>query len=398
MGGKLSQPIIAAGKAFVASVHQQTLYALDEATGKVLWQYTADGRIDSPPTYHNGVLYFGTRSGRILALAAVDGRKVWQHRIAPTEQQIISYNQLESVWPVHGSTLVVDDVVYAAAGRNVYLDGGIYAVGLDAATGEVRHKAHFAAEPQAPETYKGHLTKQPGVIMNVMQSDGANLFLGNRVLDKALNEPKKSQCKRLQASEGFLTDLGWNRDVWKYTAGNLYATDRRPQLHIQSGQLLVHDQDLLYGIRYFLDFSGQSATHYAGHTGYRLSAALLGAQDSTYMNRKIKKKKEGTETRPSEAEPVPGVAWEMRIKLRVRAMVKAGDTLFVAGPPEGINKDDPLAPYEGRGEALLRSFNANDGNPKAEIALSAQPVFDGMIAANGKLFIAHTSGALSCWK
>ena len=79
-------------------------------------------------------------------------------------------------------------------------------------------------------------------------------------------------------------------------------------------------------------------------------------------------------------------------------MVKAGDTLLVAGPPDTIDKNDPLGPFEGRGKALLRSFGAKDGKPQAEITLAAQPVFDGMIAANGKLYIAHTSGAISCWQ
>jgi hypothetical protein len=88
----------------------------------------------------------------------------------------------------------------------------------------------------------------------------------------------------------------------------------------------------------------------------------------------------------------------MNIPLRVRAMVKAGETLFVAGPPDGIDKNDPLGPFEGRGKALLRTFSAEDGKPQAEIPLPAQPIFDGMVAANGNLYIAHTSGALSCWE
>ena len=127
------------------------------------------------------MLYFGTRTGRIHALAAADGREVWQYRIAPTEEQIVSYNQLESVWPVHGSTLVVDDVVYAAAGRNVYLDGGIHAVGLDCATGKVRYKANFKAKPQDPtEKDEGDDHYLPGVAMDVMQYDGTHLHLGNQ--------------------------------------------------------------------------------------------------------------------------------------------------------------------------------------------------------------------------
>jgi len=36
---------------------------------------------------------------------------------------------------------------------------------------------------------------------------------------------------------------------------------------------------------------------------------------------------------------------------------------------------------------LRRTFSVKDGEPQAEITLSAQPVFDGMVAGNGNLYI-----------
>ncbi len=41
LDGRLSAPIIAAGKLFVASIDSHTLYALDAASGRLLWNYTA---------------------------------------------------------------------------------------------------------------------------------------------------------------------------------------------------------------------------------------------------------------------------------------------------------------------------------------------------------------------
>jgi outer membrane protein assembly factor BamB len=406
LGGKLTQPIIAAGKLFVASVHQHTLYALDEATGKVLWQYTADGRIDSPPTYHKGVLYFGTRTGRLHALAAADGREVWQYRIAPTEEQIVSYNQLESVWPVHGSTLVVDDVVYAAAGRNVYLDGGIHVVALDCATGGVRYKAHFESKPQDPtEKGEGDDHYLPGVAMDVMQHDGTHLHLGNKILDKTLKEQQASQALCVQAAGGFLDDLTWNRNVWRYSTYYTAWSARKEQNNMMSGQLLVHDHDHLYGVQYFLVNIGKSVVNYPGQKGYRVFSSSLDAvnkyvSDTSLEEDRMKLKWKNQKLPEDNAPlgPPNAVPWQSWIPVRVRAMVKAGDTLLVAGPSDTIDESDPLGPYEGRGEALLRSFGATDGNPQAEITLPAQPVFDGMVVANGNLYIAHTSGELSCWQ
>ena len=53
----------------------------------------------------------------------------------PGATVIVSHGQLESVWPVSGSVLVVNNIVYFAAGRSSYLDGGIRLYGLDAHTG-----------------------------------------------------------------------------------------------------------------------------------------------------------------------------------------------------------------------------------------------------------------------
>jgi outer membrane protein assembly factor BamB len=60
-------PIIAADKVFVCDIDTHTLYALD-GHGEILWTFTADGRIDSPPTYYQGMLLFGSRDGWIYCL------------------------------------------------------------------------------------------------------------------------------------------------------------------------------------------------------------------------------------------------------------------------------------------------------------------------------------------
>ena len=48
LGGKLTSPVIAEGKVFVAAVESHTVYALDAQTGARQWQFTGGGRVDSP--------------------------------------------------------------------------------------------------------------------------------------------------------------------------------------------------------------------------------------------------------------------------------------------------------------------------------------------------------------
>lgn len=88
--------------------------------------------------------------------------------------------------------------------------------------------------------------------------------------------------------------------------------------------------------------------------------------------------------------------WKTWLRVRIRAMVAAGDKLIVAGPPDELDQKDPYADFEGRKGAKLVTIAAAEGRPIAEIALDAPPVFDGLIAARGRLYLAAEDGTLRC--
>jgi len=89
-------------------------------------------------------------------------------------------------------------------------------------------------------------------------------------------------------------------------------------------------------------------------------------------------------------------AWFDWVPIRIRAMVPAGSRLFVAGPPDVVDPADPMAAFEGRKGGVLRALSADNGKTLAEIKLDAPPVFDGLIAAGGRLFMTTTDGQLVC--
>ena len=62
-GGRLSSVIVADGKLFVAEIDAHAVPCLDADKGKVLWTHVAGGRVDSPPTYHEGAVLFGSADG-----------------------------------------------------------------------------------------------------------------------------------------------------------------------------------------------------------------------------------------------------------------------------------------------------------------------------------------------
>jgi len=106
LGGKLTPPVIAGGKVFVADKDRHAVAAIDQATGKLAWQKVVGGRIDSPPTWYKGLLLFGCTDGHVYCLRASDGELAWRFRAAPYDQRHMVYEQLESVWPVHGAARI----------------------------------------------------------------------------------------------------------------------------------------------------------------------------------------------------------------------------------------------------------------------------------------------------
>ena len=100
--------------------------------------------------------------------------------------------------------------------------------------------------------------------------------------------------------------------------------------------------------------------------------------------------------------------------LLARAMVLAGKTLFVAGPPDVVDEEEvfgkpfdnrvtakaaeQVAALEGKRGALLQVVSSQDGRKLNELTLNGCPVFDGLAAAKGKLFISMMDGTVVCFE
>ena len=76
------------GKLFVAESDAHAVVALDMESGAELWRFTANGRVDSPPTIYRGMVLFGSKDGRIYCLRASDGELVWRFLAAPSDRRV----------------------------------------------------------------------------------------------------------------------------------------------------------------------------------------------------------------------------------------------------------------------------------------------------------------------
>ncbi len=87
--------------------------------------------------------------------------------------------------------------------------------------------------------------------------------------------------------------------------------------------------------------------------------------------------------------------WSNRIEPEVRAMVLAGDLLFVAGPHGETHKKQ--AAFEGDEGISLQAVSTSDGSILAQYQLDSLPVFDGMAAARGQLYLSTKDGRVLCF-
>ncbi|NOX56935.1 MAG: PQQ-binding-like beta-propeller repeat protein [Planctomycetes bacterium] len=411
--GRLSAPTIADGKVFVSSIDQHTVHALDAATGRLLWSFTAGGRVDSPPTFYRGRVLFGSADGWVYCLRAADGALAWRFRAAPEQRRIVAFGQVESAWPVPGSVLIVHDVAYCVAGRSSVLDGGMYLYRLDPQTGRelsvtpVRHIDPKTGEQQ--ETIRGF--GMEGALVDVLSSDGTSVFLKQHRFDLE-GRPQDRTVPHLFTPTGFLDDTWWHRTYWLFGTEFLAGWSGWWQMGNQTpaGRLLVFNEQTIYGYgRSF--YPGGNAGQWNRGERYRLFAAPKSVASVTPRSaetrrgrppqgQKARKGRKGRgraerRNRPPQNRSLVQCRWSVEPPYEAKALLLAADTLFLAGPPA----DAPFSieSLEGRNGVRLLAVSAEDGRIVSEWELEALPVLDGLAAAYGRLYLTLQSGELICF-
>jgi len=363
VGKKLTAPVVIGSRLFVPLVDEHHVVALNGLNGERLWEYAAGGRIDSPPTYYRGTLLFGSADGWVYCVRAADGRLVWRFRAAPEERFIGAFGQLESAWPVHGSILVMERTAYFAAGRSSHLDGGIYLFGIDAVSGEVRCKNRLQGPYYDVDSISQNYRLPMGALADIMQGDDGLIYMRDMVFDSKLEQQRPlpgQMLGRVRTKAGLLDDSYFKRTPWTFGPNSSYA------------RLIVHDEQAAYFVRMFDSLRGLDPNVYftPGKEGYLLFA----------IDRETGEQ-----------------IWQRRIPVRANTMVATDDLLFVAGAPDVVDPKDPLSAFEGRKGGVLSACNKTDGETLWRYVLPAPPVFNGLAAANGRLYVAMQDGSVACF-
>lgn len=367
VGGRLTAPVVAEGKVFVGKVDEHGVVAVDADTGEFAWRFTSGARVDSAPTVYEGRAIFGCRDGYIYCVRVSDGELAWRLRAARRDRRIAAHGQLESPSGAIGSVLVRDGVVYATAGRSSYLDGGIDLYRLEPRTGNILSRTPI----YSPDPETGRQPKQfapsamPGVRADILSSDDNRVYLRDMVFNTQGADAAEGKPHLFTLTD-FLDDSWIHRSFWLFGTKPTISTgcsgrDKK----VIFGRLIVFDKSNIYGY-------GRKEVHWSN---------ML--QDGPY--RVFAVEKGGDARKP---------LWEKALPMQVRAMVLADKVIFMAGLLAN-EIDGADGPDESRGAALI-ALSANDGRELGRCALDSVPVFDGIAAAYGRLYVTLRNGSLVC--
>jgi len=417
LGGRLTQPVVANGKVVVASIDEHTVIALDETSGKIAWTFTSGGRIDSSPTLYAGRVYFGSADGRVYCLQLSAGELVWRFTCAPGDVRTAAYGQLESLWPVHGSVLILDGKLYASAGRSTWIDGGIYLFTLDPATGKILHRFQYQsrdpefeegmdkADPQHTKRFDQNTTDyktflQPdrsdsfsmagGTISDVLVSDGQDVFLHQDRFSPTL-EHQNLMARHLFSTSSLLDGAENHRShymlgtgdfrcvpvAYSWIVNNKDARRKGTGLVVPYGVLLAYDTQAVWGVR---------------RNGKALGKYIVFQRQNTPFSQDEKGQPDFQPLEDDE-HPFPYL-WQKPFKDRPRAILKADGHLIIAATPVAIPKNDPHAAYEDRLGGTIHILDPKTGETIATQKLDHAPTWDALTAANNHLYLTNESGTL----
>jgi outer membrane protein assembly factor BamB len=339
-GGRLSSPVIAGDVAIAAATDAHRIAAVDAKSGEPRWTFTAGGRIDCPPTVHEGLCLFGARDGWVYCVRADTGELVWRFCAAPRDERIIAYGQLESKWPVVGGVLVYEGLAYFGVGRHGDSDGGVTVCAVEPDTGKLVWSEHAADYQGIPDV--------------LAAADGA-VYMASYRFDAKTGESRDAREALLRGGRlGLLNDAWYLRPIaMRRNLQQWQAPDRG------SAQMMAYHADATCG---FL-----ACESVAGGDGKMSGDAKLYVRNA-----------KGRE------------AWEREMPndARLRGMAITTDRAYVAG----------LLPVE-RGndlEYVVQAYSLDAGKLLSEREIGSPPVHDGLAIADGRVYVSLQDGRLLC--
>jgi hypothetical protein len=250
---------------------------------------------------------------------------------------------------------------------------------LDLATGKVAQEKKLVPNLESPYEADG------GVRSDLMVVDGDAIRVRHMEFDAedigkigfadgATRGP--SFRSSISAFSGFLDDSWFNTTVWALGSAR--------------GQVMAYDDTHAFGLAAHRKF-GQSCGHdifRLGQQGYLLFCKSMSGNKETGNKEQGRRKKGGKTAH----------AWSSIVPVRGEAMLLGTNCLYLAGTRDVVDEEDPWAHVKGQKGGILVVYARTDGRKLAEVMLRSAPVFDGMSASQGRIYLVTRDGRINCYE
>ena len=169
------QPVIAGGLLVFGSSVDDRVHAFDSSTGAPRWTFLTDGPIRLAPVFWNRQLYVASDDGFLYCLSANDGRLLWKFRGGPGPRMVLGNDRMTSAWPARGGPVVLDGVVYFAAG--IWPTDGFHLHALDARNGKPLWSNRDTGSLNMPQPHEGAYGRSGVAAQGYLVAAGTNLLV-----------------------------------------------------------------------------------------------------------------------------------------------------------------------------------------------------------------------------
>lgn len=226
------------GTVYFSSSAENTLFAVESASGTIRWRHFTSGTPRLAPAYYEGHLIYGDDSGTVVSLDAATGIPAWTFQAAPASDMLLGHGRLSSVWPVRTGVTVQDGVAYCSAG--LFTSEGVFLYALNAETGELIWRKELRDRNNEGPSPQGY----PVVC-------GTSLFLTSRV-----------SPTRWRLSDGssipFTTPVPKVKDAaYRYYTGGSYALAWKENIVFGQACILAFNPDARWKDKWGKPRSGQ---------------------------------------------------------------------------------------------------------------------------------------------
>ena len=110
------EPIVVGKTLFLGSSDDDSVTALDTDTGKVKWQFYANGPVRLAPMAYKGRIYFGADDGVLYCLDANTGKLEWKFDTELSDRKGFVEGRLTTICPIRSGPVIDNGQVHFTAG------------------------------------------------------------------------------------------------------------------------------------------------------------------------------------------------------------------------------------------------------------------------------------------